>query len=272
MSEKQAKRKRRQEKKAGYTPTQATHPPSAVVFPTDGRAGIDRSFQSISLSFYVPVWTLELYRSGGPEVEDVICARLFARILTEEGDNLLFRGEKRGDTGRLISGLGHALAVASFAPGGIPQLFGQQFDAVKTLASFIGADAARDYRNQVIERYYVQLPKVEASCLPIPNPLQISETTWDVTSWFHTTADLKTLLKLRNERYTNLKQNGNIERLSVATQLIQQVASSDHHLVDLRTLIREHESALLCRLNPRQVDKWIRLHHRARFLLDSHVA
>jgi hypothetical protein len=82
-----------------------------------------------TLEASVPFRILELKQFGGPLERDFEEARAFAEVLGSEGDALLFRGHKKGDTARVMRGLIRALAVAAFAPGGVTA-FGLHFEAV----------------------------------------------------------------------------------------------------------------------------------------------
>ncbi|GHO49910.1 hypothetical protein KSX_80730 [Ktedonospora formicarum] len=59
------------------------------------------------------------------------------------------RSEKEGETAALFNQLAEAIAILAFAPGGIPSLSGQRFDAEEILAGFIGIEQARAYCQRV---------------------------------------------------------------------------------------------------------------------------
>lgn len=83
---------------------------------------------SCMLEATVPLRMLELRQQGGPTQTDWDEARAFGDRLGPEGDNLLFRGHKRGQTAGLAASLIRVLAVAAFAPGGIT-FAGTHYDA-----------------------------------------------------------------------------------------------------------------------------------------------
>lgn len=81
-----------------------------------------------TLEMSVPFRMLELTQQGGPLERDWQEARAFGDIAAYEGDNLLFKGHKKGDTARVMAGLIRALAVMAFVPGGVTA-WGLHFDA-----------------------------------------------------------------------------------------------------------------------------------------------
>jgi hypothetical protein len=81
-----------------------------------------------TLEASVPFRMLELRQWGGPTEHDWQEARDFAEILACEGDRLLFKGHKKGDTARMMRGLIRAIAVMAFVPGGVTA-WGLHFDA-----------------------------------------------------------------------------------------------------------------------------------------------
>ena len=81
-----------------------------------------------TLEASVPIRMIELRDQGGPLDRDWDEARSFASVLACEGDGLLFKGHKKGDTARIMRGLIRALAVMAFVPGGVTA-WGLHFDA-----------------------------------------------------------------------------------------------------------------------------------------------
>src|SRR5262245_16521250 len=81
-----------------------------------------------TLEASVPFRMLDLAAQGGPTEADWAEARAFADVLAFEGDAVLFRGHKKGDTARVMRGLIRALAVMAFVPGGV-SAWGLHFDA-----------------------------------------------------------------------------------------------------------------------------------------------
>lgn len=81
-----------------------------------------------TLEATVPFRMLELCQWGGPTERDFEEARAFADVLALEGDAVLFKGHKKGDTARVMCGLIRALAVMAFVPGGVTA-WGLHFEA-----------------------------------------------------------------------------------------------------------------------------------------------
>jgi len=72
-----------------------------------------------TLAASVPFAMLDLEQRGGPGDADYEEARAEATPLAEQGDNILFRGHKKGQTAHLVSNLIRAVAVLAYAPGGV---------------------------------------------------------------------------------------------------------------------------------------------------------
>ncbi|EFH88850.1 hypothetical protein [Ktedonobacter racemifer] len=149
MSERQAKRQRRAERKAA-----ATHeaipprPPLGASPHLTGQPSVASSHLAIALSAAVPLRVLGLYERQGPDKNDLEAAHHVGTLLASKGDRLLFRSEVRGETADIFNQTAQALAVLSFAPGGVT-CFGHHFDAQKILSGFFGAEAAERYCQQV---------------------------------------------------------------------------------------------------------------------------
>ncbi len=69
---------------------------------------------------------------GGPSPEDMKKAQETSDILGERGDVLICGGGKPGEAADQFNRTAHAIAVLSFAPGGVT-LFGLTFDAAEQL-------------------------------------------------------------------------------------------------------------------------------------------
>lgn len=82
----------------------------------------------IALSAAVPLRLMAMEMQGGPSSADYERARKASAVFGSEGDKLLFRSKKQGDTARVFNVLSHAVAVLAFCPGGI-HIFGQHFEA-----------------------------------------------------------------------------------------------------------------------------------------------
>lgn len=85
---------------------------------------------STAMGAAVPLWIMQMQEHGGPSEEDLKYAQETSSILGSEGDKLLFRGKKKGETARIFNRTAKAIAVLSFCPGGIT-IFGQHFEAKK---------------------------------------------------------------------------------------------------------------------------------------------
>jgi len=80
-----------------------------------------------ALEVAVPLRMMELIRDGGPVEADFARIARHAEDLIAHGDDLLFRNEKQHATATRFNQLADAIAVLSFAPGGIT-VCGAHFD------------------------------------------------------------------------------------------------------------------------------------------------
>ncbi|GHO77220.1 hypothetical protein KSD_49910 [Ktedonobacter sp. SOSP1-85] len=140
MSERQAKRQRRAERRAAEN--QQTAPLVAK------QPSVASSHLAIALSAAVPLRVLGLYERQGPDESDLEATRHVERQLTSQGDHLLFRSKVPGETAKLFNQVAQGLAVLSFAPGGV-SCFGHHFDAQEILSGFFGTEAARQYCHRI---------------------------------------------------------------------------------------------------------------------------
>ncbi|GHO65540.1 hypothetical protein KSC_044320 [Ktedonobacter sp. SOSP1-52] len=149
MSERQAKRQRRAEKRAAATHEAITaHPPlDASPHPTR-QPSVASSHLAIALSAAVPLRVLALYERQGPDEKDLEAACKVGALLASKGDVLLFRSQVKGETAAVFNQTAQALAVLSFAPDGVT-CFGHHFDAQNILSGFFGVEAAKRYCQQV---------------------------------------------------------------------------------------------------------------------------
>ena len=104
-----------------------------------------------ALSAAVPLWVSTIYERGGPTREDWARLPQLGRMIAEQGDRLLYRGSREGETANLFNAIAEALAFCSFARGGI-SFAGQQFDALQILTFFLGAEKAEQYVAEVRQR------------------------------------------------------------------------------------------------------------------------
>jgi len=79
----------------------------------------------------------QIRERGGPTPEDMKKAQETSDILGEHGDILLYGGGKPGECADQFNRTAHAIAVLSFAPGGVT-LFGITFDAAEQLKNIKG--------------------------------------------------------------------------------------------------------------------------------------
>lgn len=81
-----------------------------------------------ALDAAVPLWIEQIKRECWSFAEIQRVARDTAQVVAAEGDNILFRGPKRGDTARAFNALARGIACLSFAPGGV-RVFGRRWEA-----------------------------------------------------------------------------------------------------------------------------------------------
>lgn len=259
MSGKQEKRKRRAEEAARQSAGAASQGAG-----TPSLSGHDAHIAGLlgtSLSVAVPLQIFEFYEHGGPTVVEVEEARAFGRVLAEQGDNLLFRSKKQGETADLFSGLASALAVLAFQPDGVPPLFGgHRFDAVEILSWSIGEEAARQYCREVTERYYADLPQVSATFILAGS--EKTTLTCNVTWWFHLAPE-KDLLRLRTEGYSNLGHDGTeLGSECIAAQVVEQVAEKSEEVAALRERAEQEGRRLICSIEASDAEYWLFVHRR----------
>ena len=84
----------------------------------------------LGMAVYLTI--MEIHDRGGPNEEDMKRAKETSDILGEHGDILLYGGGKPGEVADQFNRTAHAIAVLSFAPGGIG-IFGQRFEAAELL-------------------------------------------------------------------------------------------------------------------------------------------
>jgi hypothetical protein len=84
---------------------------------------------AIALYTAVPIWILELnQRSYEDNLKELFeSASETAQLIGEKGDQLLFKGDKPGDTAKLFNKTARAIALMSFLPGGVT-LFGRHWE------------------------------------------------------------------------------------------------------------------------------------------------
>jgi hypothetical protein len=79
---------------------------------------------SVSLSAAVPLW-IEKLRPLDPE-QRIARASGLADIIASQGDIILYRSKKKGESAKAFNALAEGLAIGAFQPGGVTA-FGQHF-------------------------------------------------------------------------------------------------------------------------------------------------
>jgi hypothetical protein len=79
-----------------------------------------------TLAMAVPMWVERLQAMPWEDVEAQ--AHKCVELITSGGDNILYRGNKRGQTAEAFNALAQGLAVLAFSVGGV-RAFGLHFDA-----------------------------------------------------------------------------------------------------------------------------------------------
>lgn len=98
------------------------------------RGGVSQANELLlatALEVAVPLCIHNLQCRGGVTEDILEQARKTSWELAGHGDNLLYRGKKRGETARLFQQVAEAIAVLAFCPGGIT-IFGLHFEASVT--------------------------------------------------------------------------------------------------------------------------------------------
>ena len=285
MSEKQAKRKRRAQRRSNAgnglssgtqgslwersSPDQPPEAPapnsqgSGTASPSSspqGRKGGAAAFGplAIALSAAVPLQVMEFYQQGGPSMIEIEEGRAFGRVLAERGDRLLYRGSRPGETADLFGGLARALAAVCFVvPGGFPDLFGERDDAVEILGGWIGEAEARRYCREVTERYFADLPRVVATFSLDDTERGAQAITCDVTPWFDLASD-EEIARLRAEGYGSSQQGQEAN----AGRIIAWVAASNLQLAALCQRAGATGLAVRCRVDKVQADYYCYAHRR----------
>lgn len=73
----------------------------------------------LTIGVAVPLLIADLKRIGGPTEYNMEQVRSYSHILGAEGDTILYKSNKKGQTARNTNILCEALAVLSFCPGGV---------------------------------------------------------------------------------------------------------------------------------------------------------
>lgn len=91
------------------------------------------------LDLVVPLKILELQLTNWqPSDQELEQAREFADVLGSQGDILLYRSKKKGETARVFSQMARAIAVGAFLPGGIT-VFGNHYITSSTEKSCLNS-------------------------------------------------------------------------------------------------------------------------------------
>lgn len=111
----------------------APFPYAAADSSPDLRRGAADGLLAGALGASVPFAIHDLVEQGGPSASDYEWMAAW-RGLTEHGDDLLFRSEKRGESAKLFVDLVRVVSILAFAPGGITT-FGTHYEAHLRAAS-----------------------------------------------------------------------------------------------------------------------------------------
>lgn len=71
----------------------------------------------VALAVAIPLWQREVRKR--PVGERMERAHALAHVIAAHGDNILYRGPKKGDTAEAFNALAEGLALASMVPGGV---------------------------------------------------------------------------------------------------------------------------------------------------------
>lgn len=80
------------------------------------------------LQLAVPLYVTQLKEKGGPDEDDTKKAQKWSSEVGARGDILLFGGGKKGECAEMFNGTALAIAVLSFAKGGVTT-FGQHWES-----------------------------------------------------------------------------------------------------------------------------------------------
>jgi hypothetical protein len=79
-----------------------------------------------TLQVAVPFW-IEQLRGAGDE-DRLAMALESAQFIAEHGDNVLYRGARKGDSAKAFNHVARGLAIGAYQPGGVTA-FGQHWEA-----------------------------------------------------------------------------------------------------------------------------------------------
>ena len=149
MSQKQAKRRRREQRRNGNASEPAASLPNATA---------DR--WSVPMQSAVPLRILSLYERGGITRRDLILAYLAAETLGTSADRYLNGATNAEENAALFNRAARTLAVLSYLPGGVPEGWGS-YDAQAFLAGIVGEEVARQHVTEARRRAYEVSPSQE---------------------------------------------------------------------------------------------------------------
>jgi len=149
VSQKQAKRRRREQRRNENTHESAAALPDATS---------DR--WSVPMQSAVPLRILSLYERGGITRRDLILAYLAAETLGTSADRYLNGTTTAEENAALFNRTARTLAVLSYLPGGVPAGWGS-YDAQAFLAGLVGKEVARQHVAEARRRAYAVPPSQE---------------------------------------------------------------------------------------------------------------
>lgn len=91
-----------------------------------GRLGLGAENLQLALWLAVPLEINAIERNGGPHDYELEWIRGYIEELGSRGDDLQFGAKRKGETAVLFKNFAYALALLSFAPGGV-QFAGMHF-------------------------------------------------------------------------------------------------------------------------------------------------
>ena len=151
MSEKQAKKRHRKEKRG-----EGIHPNE------DHTSGYGMDAESDTrwaehFKLTVPLRMLSLYERGGITRHDLLEAHISIERVGATLDRFLRSSTKEGETADLLNRVAKSIAVLSYMPGGV-YIFRQLYDARSFLAGIIGEDAAKAHVTDALRRCFAEKP------------------------------------------------------------------------------------------------------------------
>jgi hypothetical protein len=80
----------------------------------------------------------------------VIRAKAAADMIACHGDNIMYRGHKKGDTAKAFNALADGLAMLAFCPGGV-KFMGQKWEANRMMSGAVEASDGFETLKDLLE-------------------------------------------------------------------------------------------------------------------------